>query len=449
MVQGSIEHEIQNAPALRRDPRWQLVERIVASPHLAKSSRLCGFLQFITAETLSGRGDLLNEQRIGVHVFERRDNYDSAEDNIVRSHASRLRQRLEAYFLVEGKDEPLRLILRRGSYIPQFENASNGAQADLSASIEVPPSTSGATVRELPSAMSPAAGRTPNTVVWILSVALMISSLLAAYEWRSHRVLVANQRSQSPVMRAFWTEIFPPGQRALIVPADSSLVLYENLTGRTVSLPDYINKTYMTAAPDIPSQNPEAIANRVGHRRLTSIADIELTSAILRVPEILLAKPQIRFARDLQLADLKEANVILIGAQESDPWLSLFQSKLNFVITDDQSSRVFTVWNKFPQKGELAQYHLAPSDPTHTAYALVALTPNLAGTGMVLIIEGTSIAGTEAAADFLTDGSKIEKTLEPSFKQDGRIPSFEVLLQTINIDGSAPQSKIIAARMYH
>lgn len=103
------------------DPRWQLVTRIMASSHLSKSSRLCGFLRFITEETLAGRGERVNEQRIGIHVFERRVDYDSAEDNIVRSHASRLRQRLDAYFQAQGKSEPLRIELRRGSYVPVFE----------------------------------------------------------------------------------------------------------------------------------------------------------------------------------------------------------------------------------------------------------------------------------------------------------------------------------------
>jgi len=63
---------------LLADPRWQLVERIVASPHLVKSGRLRAFLQFVCEETLLGRGDQLNEQRIGIRIFERRLDYDSS-----------------------------------------------------------------------------------------------------------------------------------------------------------------------------------------------------------------------------------------------------------------------------------------------------------------------------------------------------------------------------------
>src|ERR1700748_1388154 len=111
LISPSADIRESNRQTFVNDPRWQLVDRTVASPHLSKSSRLCGFLRFVTEETLAGRGEQLNEQRIGINVFDRKIDYDSADDNIVRSHASRLRQRLEAYFLAEGKDETLRVEL--------------------------------------------------------------------------------------------------------------------------------------------------------------------------------------------------------------------------------------------------------------------------------------------------------------------------------------------------
>ena len=78
--------------ALESDPRWECVERVTSSPRFSKSIRLCAFLRFVCKETLLDPGEHLNEQRIGVNVFERKVDYDSADDNIVRSHASRLRK---------------------------------------------------------------------------------------------------------------------------------------------------------------------------------------------------------------------------------------------------------------------------------------------------------------------------------------------------------------------
>ncbi len=232
------------------------------------------------------------------------------------------------------------------------------------------------------------------------------------------------------------------------MPADSSLVLYENLTGTTVQLRNYMDKSYLAGKTAIPSLTPEEIARRDAHRRLTSIADIELTSELLHIPEAVQTPPAIRFARDLQVADLKGSNGVLIGAKESNPWLSMFDVRRNFSIDDDQQTRVFTVTNRSPRAGELPVYHSQPDDPKHLAYALVAFVPNLDNSGYVLIVEGTSIAGTEAAADFLTHNpSQIERVLAPVFQQYRRIPPFEVLLETTNLNGSASQSHVIATRV--
>jgi hypothetical protein len=64
---------------------------------------------------LDGRSDEINEQSIGEALFERAPNYDPSIDGIVRSHASRLRQRLEQYFSEEGAHETVRLSIPRAA----------------------------------------------------------------------------------------------------------------------------------------------------------------------------------------------------------------------------------------------------------------------------------------------------------------------------------------------
>ena len=454
MPQSTLaEREFENAPpAFRKDPRWHLVERIVASPHLVKSSRLSSFLQFIAAETLAGREDLLNEQRIGVSVFERRVDYDSAEDNIVRSHASRLRQRLEAYFLDEGKAEPIRLVLRRGSYIPQFEPVAKEAVVTAPLSAELPVRVASHTAFQTgpdTPIVVPIISRSSNRIVWLLSAALVVSSCFAAYELRSNRNLIASQRSQSPVMRALWTKIFAPDKRTLIVAADSTLVLYEDLMGRQVDLHAYMNKSYLEGDPVFPQHDRREIANMIAQHRLTSVADLEMTARLLHIPEAMSNPPEIRFARDLQLADLKESNVIIIGASPADPWLSAFDSQLDFDIAGGMSSTMIgaRVTNRSPRAGEQSEYSISRTDPGHKAYAVVALTQNLGGNGMVLVVAGTSIAGTEAASEFVTDAQQINSVLGPLLRQYGKIPSFEILLETTDFNGTAPQAKVLATHV--
>lgn len=91
-------------------------------------------------------------------------------------------------------------------------------------------------------------------------------------------------------------------------------------------------------------------------------------------------------------------------------------------------------------------YHYDPRDPNGAAYALIALRPNLSGSGSVLIVEGTGIAGTEAAAEFLVENDHLEQVLSMEIHKRGHVPQFEILLQTTNLNGSAPRSKVIAVR---
>jgi hypothetical protein len=72
--------------------------------------------------------------------------------------------------------------------------------------------------------------------------------------------------------------------------------------------------------------------------------------------------------------------------------------------------------------------------------------PNLSGNGNVLILEGTTIAGTESALDFVSDDSQLLPFLQQLRRADGRLPHFEVVLGANNMSGSAVKNSILAWR---
>src|ERR1700733_5216993 len=114
--------QLEANSTIAMDPRRELVERIIGSPSFIKSPRLCSFLSYICDLTLEGRTEEINEVNIGKTLFGRAPNYDPSIDGIVRSHASRLRQRLDQYFGEEGAHETLRLFIPKGGYTPIFES---------------------------------------------------------------------------------------------------------------------------------------------------------------------------------------------------------------------------------------------------------------------------------------------------------------------------------------
>jgi len=97
------------------------LHRIVNSKAFIHSHRIRTFLQFVVEECLADRHHRLKEYLIGLEVFNRSAVFDPRVDSIVRVEARRLRAKLDEYYLTEGRDEELRIVLRKGSYVPIFE----------------------------------------------------------------------------------------------------------------------------------------------------------------------------------------------------------------------------------------------------------------------------------------------------------------------------------------
>jgi adenylate cyclase len=96
------------------------LERIIASSAFDASRRNCAFLRFIVEETLAGRGDRIKAYTIGTNVLQRDAGFDPQADPIVRIEASRLRRSLERYYLIAGKDDPIRIDIPKGGYVASF-----------------------------------------------------------------------------------------------------------------------------------------------------------------------------------------------------------------------------------------------------------------------------------------------------------------------------------------
>jgi hypothetical protein len=119
---------------------------------------------------------------------------------------------------------------------------------------------------------------------------------------------------------------------------------------------------------------------------------------------------------------------------------------MNFVIQHDHQKHSYVILNRSPRSNELSRYEADQTSAQHKVYGLIALRPDLQGSGQILILEGTSMAGTESAADFVFDDTRLLPFLDTIRKQDGSLPYFEVLLQSNNMNGSASQSEILTYR---
>jgi TolB-like protein len=108
-----------------QDPTSAMVraelERVLASDGFVNSERLSRFLCFTVEKTLAAEADQLKEYLLGVEVFDRGAAFDPRMDPIVRVEARRLRAKLDEYNAGAGHESEVRIVCRKGSYVPTFE----------------------------------------------------------------------------------------------------------------------------------------------------------------------------------------------------------------------------------------------------------------------------------------------------------------------------------------
>ncbi len=420
------------------DPRWLLIQRIAASRGFLNSPRLSTFLLHVSRQTLLGNDSSLNERSIGETVFERTSGYDPQIDNIVRSHASRLRFRLKEYFAVDGALEQWRVSIPRGSYVPSFEKVD----PELLAKSPLPSDLDAALV-ESDSSAAPKSSRHRLSRIWELLFVFAAGAIVAVAILSFPKIHSFLHQTPS---HKLWSQLFRSDRDTIIVPADSSLVIARLMVGHSIGLPEYAGGAYKDS-PDCNRPCDLGMVHTVEELRYTSLSDLEFAVAIGRVPEAIANRTVIRFARDLEIKDLKDSNLILAGSQEADPWLSVIAGQMNFVLHDhDDLGSALRVENKKPKPGEKSEYLYDPHDPQHRGLATIAFLPNLSGTGNMLIVQGFTLAGTQAAAEFVTNRKSFDSYFKSYAGTASALPHFEILLATMDVNGMASRPTVLA---YH
>lgn len=458
------EHAVAHAPPeCADDPRWLLVERILATQDFQRSPRLSEFLRHICLLTLTGQESAISEQYLGQALFGRKPEYDSSADTIVRSHALRLRRRLEQYFRRTGRSEELRLVIPRGGYVPVFvaavkesvedtteievETVATEAQASqpvpdsfaLSSDLEVastPPSAAASRTF----ASSPGTQRSHRIALAALLVCSLALLLLVVYQWRLLHILRSHQYTDRN--HPLWSRLFNAEEPTQIVLGDSGLVLFHAVTHRYVTLKQYVNNDLSAQMPYVQHVDPD-FAQFLAGRRYTSFVDATTAIRFLRLPEATPDRTLVNFSRDMHLDDFKNGNVIMIGAQEANPWVELFERSMDFNFSIDSPDHHSMFINRHPLAGEQAVYNPAPAGQ-RSLYALIAFLPNLSGHGNVLLLEGITMAGTEAAVDLTMDDQRLLPLLQKIRRPNGTLPHFEMLIASDIVKDSPASLDVIA-----
>ncbi|HLI03695.1 MAG TPA: hypothetical protein VKU93_05425 [Terracidiphilus sp.] len=436
------------------------LERVLNSRTFSKSARLRALLEYIAKCSLEGRLEDLSEQQIGISVFHRPPGYNSTEDTIVRVSARHLRERLDLYYRDEGKGNPCRVAVPKGSYVATFHAApAQGAASGSAALSAAAPAASVTPVRSESGAAKAGAARRAGwmqkTRLALLACAFLVIALLMRL-YQSYRLQPQPQPQAERALESFgppilWQALFTPGRKTLIVPGDASLDAYIAWEQRSVPLANYTNQDYQSQVTV--SRPPGHKDVPLGVRSVTPMADLRMVSDLVRIPEWMQQPAwdnwiEICYARDMVVASTHNNNLILIGSETFNPWVTLYQRALDFYVHWDYVHDVYYVTNHAPRPGEQTEYIYDRHTPGLKAYTLVALTDNVQGEGRVMLIEGTSMGTTYGALNFFTNEKLWGPVIRAATDKYGKLHNFEVLLSSDFVRGGTSNTQIVALHLH-
>jgi hypothetical protein len=413
---------------VNQTPEWDLVKRVLASELFQKSPKLRDLLTYTASCSLKGKRDLLSEPQIGVAVFGRPSGYNSGDDSIVRVQARKLREKLGDYFQGEGAAEPVIITIPKGRYEVCF--SPRPAPAD--------------TVSALPRRKRLLALLAALALALIVFTVGIAVGRFGAFPERTSEPSATAPGPDTLVPNPLLRALFAPASQTIVVFEDPLLALASLVRGKPFSLEEFAapagSPINLGGAEDDPVRG--RLRQMVPTSRFVQQANVTFAVRLLRPYPHLSQSAIFKHAREVQLRDIKSSNCVLFGAQLTNPWVELYESRLNFRFHGPGETRGFE--NRRPQPGERPVY----GEGGELTYARIALLSNFQPETRVLILTGMGSPETEAAAEFVLD-PKFLDLIPPDLARKLRNPPshLEILLATNRLGRTAGSVRVAAWRI--
>ncbi|QOY89133.1 hypothetical protein [Paludibaculum fermentans] len=406
------------------------LRQVLESSEFAGSERGRTLLVYLVENALSGGLERLKERTIGIEIFGRDASYDTGQDAIVRVSANSVRKRLQAYYSRVPAASRVRIVLPAGTYVPEFQRVVE-EPVDVPGPAEVP---------QGPTARPPNAFLSKMRLSFALVVLVLACAVLGYQNWKFRSAVAVSVRPD--VLP--WSG-FAGRADAGIILTDANFTLHKSFSHREMTLAEYSSLDWLY---ELKAQAPAMLP--LSGVPYTSVASAVTASRIAILLDRWGVTSFVRSARNMQVDDFKEDRpMILLGSAPSNPWVELIHDRLNFHVSVDVVRGMQLVLNRSPRQGEQASYvPTAQNQTAGVAYAVVALMPNLANKGPILLIAGTNANATQAAGEFLTDLPLLRSELAGRKILPGRkVQKMELLLRVDCMNSGASRSEVVAHRL--
>lgn len=444
---------------LKQEQTASCLNCVLHSKTFSTSDSTRQILKFIVEKSLAGSVADIKEYTIATEALGRPPDFDPKADNIVRVQMQRLRRKLDEYYGYEGANNPIRIVIPRGHYKPEFLTAP----AD------------GHPLPEAPTLSAPQPRRPMADVdkmlllglPWGLVFALLVLALVISFRlpWGTiSNARTLRQDTHIPTsLSSLWEPFLPPHGSPLIVYSNASLMMdnagdlhrYFPGTGSPLAagakVPGFVGLDRQTPLP------PGAGS----FENLDLYTGTGEVIAAARIAQFLARQNQdfsIKRSREVSFYDLRNSNVIVIGASLEDSALGQLPVETD-LIYEPVHVREFMgsqqIRDRHPAPNQPETYHLLRDVKTgalEEEYALISLLPGVAAPHYILALGGISTVGTQAAAEFALSSdfmALLEHRRSPSGNSSMHSAYFQALLRVQIRDGAAAKTDCLFVRDLH
>jgi hypothetical protein len=443
MVQGQVEEQsvwVPRTPEEKEKVRRQM-NRLLQTAHFKNSKRYPALFRFIVEETLEGRGEFLKERLIGVRVFDRPADYDTAADPIVRVTIAEIRKRIAQYYHEETHDAEIRIELSPGHYEPEFrprkeishERSGAGTERDIE---------SGGPVVVAPAAevyRSVAKRAFRRWVALFLFVPVTILLALACrYAW---------QWTHPSAIEQFWAPIVAT-HKPVIFCLPAGIPHSGSVIARNAGILSPEPRTAGSASGSDPAVLPHATSTFLDHESggenvvfSDMLATLEIAKLLARDGEE--SKPRLTTATTMD--DLRGGPSILVGGLDN-PWTLRAIASLPYRFAGTENEQYWIRDSKHPEKRNWGVDINTNLSAVTRDYALIARVHDQSTGQLVVVAAGIGMSGTAAAGEFLVDPEQMQelrRRLGPAFSNR----DVEVVLSTAVVNGIAGAPQILAVTL--
>ena len=401
-------------PEVQHEEIFEHLERILSDPLFSNSRRYASVLRYIVERTLQGNEAQLKERIIGIEVFHRTPDYDTANDHVVRSAMSEVRRRLAQYYREGGSESEVRIGLQPGSYVPHFSRVTNGSELNI-ASAGTALSTQG---EVLPLLTSPAKTRFRRRTMLLATVALVAAVA----------VLLFGEYSNDP-MQAFWAPVLAARGPVLLCMGT-------------------LRQGLESAGGSDTNKSPVTLADF--HSADTQLVQISDTITVAELAQFLGQEKKachMASQSEANFGDLQNGPTVLVGLMNND-WTERLISNLRFTVGQDSQRRFLMIHDRNnPANRSWTIDYSAPYLEITNDYALILRMKDPKTDQVVVVAAGLSVFGTSAAGRFLTDPDDMKK-LAAIAPRGWANKNMELVLSTDVIRGTAGHGTIVASQFW-